>query len=173
MSDIHPETLLGSRDQQEVVERLRLSVSRILPDEGLGRFGLRPNQNLPRNAFLSLGLLQQRLEQEGRVNALFASRRDLESDQAKGGDLASALQSAVQLEDYGLQLLERSGYLSLESRQFILSPRIADAASETAAGLGILQQPVLTYLANRIEDRGNLVPYSTITAVDAGMLCAV
>ena len=41
------------------VETMRLTVKRVIPAEGLGRFNLRPNQRVPRNAYISLAALQQ------------------------------------------------------------------------------------------------------------------
>ena len=40
-----------------------LEVVDIIPAEGLGRFSLRANQGLPRNAYLSLATLQEALDQ--------------------------------------------------------------------------------------------------------------
>ncbi|HSR52391.1 MAG TPA: ABC transporter permease [Acidobacteriota bacterium] len=191
LSDIHPETLLGGKDPDDVVQRIRLQVKRIVPDRGLGRFGLRPNQNLPRNAFVALEVLQERLEQPGRANALvMASKQPVAAvprsasgggptqDDSEGAStdsglpdftpLAQALESAAQLEDYALKLQNHGSYLSLESREFVLSRRLSDAAIAAAQEVGLQVQPVLSYLANKIELDGRMIPYSTVTAVDAG-----
>ena len=45
----------------------------ILADEGLGRFGLRPSQQLPMNAFVSRKTLTTMLRSPGRVNAVFVA----------------------------------------------------------------------------------------------------
>ena len=52
------------------VDTMRLKVARVIPAEGLGRFGLRPNQRVPRNAYISLAALQTQLQEPGRVNAI-------------------------------------------------------------------------------------------------------
>ncbi|HSR69840.1 MAG TPA: ABC transporter permease [Acidobacteriota bacterium] len=179
LSDIHPETLLGGKDPDEVVERIRLQVKRIVPDRGLGRFGLRPNQNLPRNAFVALEVLQERLDQPGRANALVLQASPGQARQQPGGGeeaggppdftaLAGALDSAARLEDYGLKLTRHDRYASLESRQFVLSRRLSDAAVGAAQEVGLQTQPILSYLANKIEVDGRMLPYSTVTAIDAG-----
>lgn len=164
LTDIHPESLLGSRDAEDVVERIRLTVSRILPDRGLGRLGLRPNQNLPLNAFVHLPVLQERLGQPGRANAVFVAA----AAEHTAEQLSQALDPAAQLDDYGLVLKPHEGYLSLESREFVLERRLADKALEAATRLQLPHQPVLTYLANRITVGDRSIPYSTVTAVDAG-----
>ena len=53
------------------VDTMRLKIARVIPAEGLGRFGLRPNQRVPRNAYVSLAALQTQLQEPGRVNAIF------------------------------------------------------------------------------------------------------
>ncbi len=44
------------------VDTMRLTVTSVIPAEGLGRFGLRPNQRVPRNAYISLAALQTQLK---------------------------------------------------------------------------------------------------------------
>ena len=53
-----------------------LEVTAIVPAESLGRFSLQPMQTAPRNAYVSLGTLQDGLEVEGRINAIFVAGRD-------------------------------------------------------------------------------------------------
>ena len=50
-------------------------VSAIIPAEGLGRFSLFPNQQLPHDAFVAAETLQDALEQPHKVNAIFVSGR--------------------------------------------------------------------------------------------------
>ncbi len=95
ISTIPRETLLGRRD--EVVDELRLTVRAVLPDEGLGRFNLNPNPATPRNAFVPLRLLQAKLQQPKRINALLAG----------GGatdELQRQLRQHLTLDDWGLIL---------------------------------------------------------------------
>ena len=48
----------------------RLTVTAIIPAAGLGRFSLRPNQQLPNDAFVAAETLQDALEQPRKVNAI-------------------------------------------------------------------------------------------------------
>src|SRR5262249_49638937 len=66
---IPPDSPLGRKT--ETVRNRRLRVSEIIPAEGLGRLALRPNQQLPKNAYVATGTLQSALEQDGKVNAIF------------------------------------------------------------------------------------------------------
>ena len=72
-SDIHREFLLGHRDASEVLQTLRLTVTKILPDRGIGSFGLRPNQSRPLNAYVPLPVLQKALGSAAKINAIFVS----------------------------------------------------------------------------------------------------
>ena len=176
-SDIHREFLLGHRDSSDVLQTLRLTVTKILPDRGIGTFGLRPNQSRPLNAYLPLTVLQKTLGSETKVNAIFASTASSNSSDLTAADILSALQNklnqALKLEDLGLILRHVSsdsiggvGYLSLESTQFLLKPDIIEAARAVAIERRTLFLPILTYLANTIAANERTIPYSTITGLD-------
>ena len=69
-SPTYRESLFGRRATDDLVTTLRVVLTGVLPDSGAGRFGLRPQQHLPLNAYLDLQTLQRALDQQGRVNAL-------------------------------------------------------------------------------------------------------
>jgi len=176
-SDIHREFLLGHRDSSEVLQTLRLTVTKILPDRGIGSFGLRPNQSRPLNAYVPLTVLQKTLGSEAKVNAIFASTASPNLSYPTPTDALPALQNklhqALKLEDLGLIVRHISsdsiggvGYLSLESTQFLLKPDIIEAARAVAIERRTLFLPILTYLANTIAANGRAIPYSTITGLD-------
>lgn len=179
LSDVHPESVLGGRSTEQVVERLRAEVRAVIPDSGAGRFGLRPDQHLPRNAYLPLAALQSRLKQPGRANALLVSARGDGTAQR----LSEILDRSVRLEDYGLALdaVEAghlippnvkqlpTSFLSLRSREYVLEASLAEEAIKAASQAGFVAQPVLAYLANSIRLKNRSVPYSTLAAVDAGL----
>ena len=60
-SDIHRESLFGNKRSEDIIRSLRLTVSAVIADRDIGRFGLRPNQALPQNAFVSLPVCSVRL----------------------------------------------------------------------------------------------------------------
>ena len=159
-------TLLGSNDPTATPRSLRLTVTAVLPDRGLGRFSLTANQTLPLNAFVELGLLQRRLERPGEVNTVLLASGARERDEDPATPIPnSRLQELVELEDVGLRLLPGEGWVVLESREFVLRPPVAEAALELAAEQGRPALPILTYLANRMEAGDRLLPYSTVTAL--------
>ncbi len=161
------ESLFGRRASADVVQRLRLRLRRVVEDDGLGRFGLQPHQAQPLNIFVPLDDLETALDRQGKVNALLLAE-DGSSDGC--GQLAAALDAALTLEDYGLFVRVGSDAAVLESRRFLI-----DAASSAAAGRAALevQAPhasVFTYMATAIASDDGSVPYSTVTALDPGVL---
>ncbi len=94
-ADVPREALLGQREA--VTEALHLTVTAVLPEDALGsRFSLDPSPEPPRNAFVSLALLQEMLDQPGRANALLIGKPEK--------DLTSAFQSRLELTDWSLRL---------------------------------------------------------------------
>lgn len=159
-SNIHREALFGHNELADATQTLRLTVVDVLPDRGMGRFGLRAHQSVPLNAFVSLPVLQKALGQPDRVNTILVSRR-------MDSGLESALARAVNLDDLGVVIWQADGYVSVESTQFILQPHLAQVIQSLADEAGWSSLPVLTYLANTIRVNEKEVPYSTIVAMDA------
>jgi ABC-type lipoprotein release transport system permease subunit len=96
-SGVPRETLLGRRDEQSVVSRLQLPVAAVLSDDAPGgRFNLNPSPASPRNAYVPLALLQDRLDVKGRVNAILAAGDNKE--------LQGELKKHLTLDDWGLVL---------------------------------------------------------------------
>ena len=182
------ESVMGRKADN--VRTLRLTVATILPDRGIGRFGLSPSQQLPYNVFVPMATLQRALEQPGRANAIFVAGGELfeepgdtsgppgdsaDSADSKmiaipGHDLNLSLMRVLQLDDLNLSLETHaeSGVLSLETSRIVLEHASADAAEAAARAAGLESSPVLTYLANSMAVGGRSVPYSTVTAMDMG-----
>ena len=165
-SKAHREALFGRSD--DIVATVRTTVAAILPDRGPGRFGLRPNQHLPFNAYVDLATLQDALGQHGKVNALLA---DNEQPLAA---LQETLSRRLVATDFGLTLTPAEDYVSIESERFILATPAVAAATAAAAQTGLHTRHYLTYLANATVVNGKSVPYSTVTALDdpAGLYLA-
>ncbi len=190
-TDIPLSTLQGRRD--DVNERVRLSVTRVVDRSALGEFSLLPSQGPALSIFVALSRLQQDLNLEATVNTLLvrtedgagrtsalaeasADRRSLGggwSVPPPGAKAApsnvleavqQAVQSSAQLEDLGLTVRNTPPSVSiLESRTGLLPESVARRAAETG---GRSTVGALTYLANSIRARGREIPYSVITAVD-------
>jgi putative ABC transport system permease protein len=147
--EIPRESLLGEKDAEDVLVTRRLTVARVIPNRGAGRFGLSPHQSQPLNAFVSLSGLQKAMEKEGRVNALLADREGIDP------------RGSVQLEDLGLRVVRNEGHVSLESEEFFVKPAAVEVA-EKAGGPG---QRIFTYLATGLRANGRLLPYSMVAGL--------
>lgn len=159
-------SLLGRREQDDLLSSLRLTVTDVVPATGPGRFSIELGQNRPFNAFVELEILQKRLDRPGEVNLLLlASSTGNRDDQIAAATLHEALQSSLQMSDLGLQLRRGSGWVAVESAELVLRPGIASAVMEEARRAGVTAWPYLTYLANGMEVHDRSLPYSTVAAL--------
>ncbi len=172
-SDVPISSLHGRRD--DIGRTLRLRIARVLPPDALGEFSFRPQQGRARSVFVSLTRLQRELEQAGRVNTVLLGIADgAASADARLAAAEAAVRDATALADLGLRVvpLETRRALAVESAAGLISDDTAAAVAATAAELGLREQPILTYLANRIRLRDRVIPYSLITALDLGAVTA-
>ena len=164
-ADVPADSPLGRKT--ETVRSRRFTVSAIIPAEGLGRFGLRPTQQVPLDAFTAIEPLQELVGVKNRVNAILVAGGDetLVPESAAEELLQSALKPT--LADYGISIRKTAhGYFNITSDRMLLEPAIEAATMKVFEPDGA--QPVFTYLANYIlagEGRGK-IPYSTVTAVN-------
>lgn len=175
---IPAESLLGR--EEETPEGLRLSVAAIIPAEGLGRFALRPSQQLPLNAYVSMAGLQRVLDRPGRVNAVLVAGKEAAADPPPENHELLEQWLRPEPADYGIRVERidrgRWSYLNITTARMLFSD-----AAETEISRNLPSerfQCTFTYLANGIEAwRGDAngqepgpdqpaIPYSTITALD-------
>ncbi|MEM7235322.1 MAG: FtsX-like permease family protein, partial [Planctomycetota bacterium] len=165
ISDIPRETAIGRRD--EVVDRLRLDVASVLPDEGAALFDLRNQQAAPKNLFVSLSFLQRIIERKGRVNTLLFVPREEGKGSAVEANFVEEVQATWSLEDLALRLREDAerNYVSLESEAFLLDDAVVDNARLASARVSAERLESLTYIVNSIDVGDRDVPYSLVSAV--------
>ncbi len=159
--DIHRESLFGRAD--DAVQTIRLTLAGVLPDRGMGRFGLFARQNVPLNAYLSLPVLQKALGQRGRVNTLLVSGDP-------DAEVQEALSRVATPDDLGIVIRHEADYFAIESTQFILKSHIAETIQHISTELNASHMSILTYLANITQVGERELPYSTISALDVGNL---
>lgn len=160
-------SLMGRREQRDILTTLRVTVTAVLPAKGPGRFGLEARQNRPLNAYVELSTVQKRLDRRAEVNLLLvASPVSATNTGDNSPTLVEALQNSTELRDLGLTLRRGSGYVAVESTELVLRPRTAAIVMELAARLEALAWPYLTYLANTMTIGDRLLPYSTVTAME-------
>jgi ABC-type lipoprotein release transport system permease subunit len=161
-------TLLGQKT--ETVKGHDLTVSEVIPAEGLGRFGLRPNQQLPLNAYVSLELgkwlFRREVQRRGeRVNAILVAGRDDRSETETGSEQVLENLLRPKLVDFGIEVEQTPRrYFNVTTERMLLAPIADELMFEALAEDDV--QPALTYLANTIALGERQIPYSTITAVD-------
>jgi putative ABC transport system permease protein len=134
------ETLLGKRD--DVVQSLNVTVKAILPDEGMGRFTLRPSPEPVRNAFIPIKYLQQELQLGGKANAVLVGSTSV--------DLSKKLPVALTLEDWNLKLRTPAD----RARDFVhfLDPRNKEGVLRKKLWDGRVPDE----LAKQADEKGNL-----------------
>jgi ABC-type lipoprotein release transport system permease subunit len=166
LTDIPLSHLQGRRD--EVSERVRLTVSRVVGRSELGEFSLLPSQGPALSVFVPMARVQQDLDLKGRANVLLVKMAPPLRDVI--ADVRTALAPALQLGDLGLRLRpDPTGRFSiLESRTGLLPEAVSESAAMRAADRGGTPIGVLTYLANAIRSNGREIPYSLIAAMDLG-----
>ncbi|HEY2249470.1 MAG TPA: FtsX-like permease family protein, partial [Planctomycetaceae bacterium] len=196
-ADIPRDALLGKRN--ETVVEIPLTVRTVLGERASGaRFGLRPDQQMPSNAFVSLKLLRERLGLTGetgrgrdrrtgspRVNTIFISVPEEGQGPDASAEFNQILHNHWQLDDLHLRIAanEKLQYLSLESERMILDRQTAKAAHEVAQELGCSISPVLAYITNEISlvgiddaDRAEKDPkysrYSIVAGLDPALFAA-
>ncbi|NOX53692.1 MAG: ABC transporter permease [Planctomycetes bacterium] len=184
------DTLLGGGDKPVSAE-LTLTVRGVIPEDvGVGRLDLKPSQQIPKSAFVSLATLQHALglsEQrpsrrnpEGRparVNTLLVSAKT--EDDASGPNaedaahhLTALLSRVLQLADLRLKLrpIAERHYLSLESERLYLEDPLANAGELAAETVGLPTSPVLVYLANELANAKSPEHHYSMYSIIAGVV---
>lgn len=140
--------------QDDVFERARYTVKRILSDEELGRFSLSASQVPPYNAFVSRSWLQEHVDLPARANVL------LVGDEITQSQLEDNLKKAWKPADIGLEFRTYSGGLvQLQTDRVFFDPESARAALAIPDARG-----TLTYLVNSFRNGDELTPYSFVVA---------
>ncbi|MFN0126040.1 MAG: FtsX-like permease family protein [Verrucomicrobiales bacterium] len=153
--------LSGEADQTVT---LRATVNSVVSAAAFGDFSLAANQSAPKNVFVPLAVLQEAIQQPGRVNAAL-------TEQADRAAVEATLARLWTLEDAGLSAgkLDAAGQWDISTTRVFLEPAVARALRS----LFPEAQGVLTYMVNRITGPGTgVTPYSMATAADALGLAA-
>ena len=164
-SAISLESLFGRKE--DLGQALRAVVRGVIPRQALGEFSLQAQQGEVHVVFLPLARLQRELGLGERVNTLLVSAKP-ESAAGAVSALEKLVRSETQLEDLGLgvRVLDARGVIALEAEGGLLNDAQANAAVETAIGMGLKPQAVFTYLANTLRSGSREIPYSLVTAMD-------
>lgn len=144
--EIPRETLLGEKEADDMLATRRFTVAKVLPERGLGSFGLAAHQARSRTAFVPLKDLQLAAEKSGEVNAMVAAD-------------AADLRPSLRFEDLGLRLVRGERHVSVESDEFFLDPSVAEAVGSGTR--------IFTYLATGLRIGERLLPYSMVSGISS------
>jgi putative ABC transport system permease protein len=167
------DSALGEKEDASASRRLKVTaVLAAGVRDNMSRFGLRPSQQAPRNAFVPLATLQQLLKLGDEANALVLATDDAATPSTAAA--VEALTAALHptLVDYGLTVEDarpqgdgEPTYVRISADRLVLPPHVVDTVSAQFHNAGL--QPVVTYLANTIVAGGRKIPYSTVAGVDS------
>ena len=175
-SAVPPDSPLGRREPESVGRRLR--VTAVVPEEGIGRFALRPAQVAEPLAVMSLTDAQAILREGDVANAVFVV-----ASGTSAADVPATIRDrlAPRLDDFGIAVeaaapsQSAAEVVRLSSRRLVIPPDIDGAADRVLAPLG--GRATLAFLANEIVPVGRdgvrseaRIPYSTVLGIDATSL---
>lgn len=142
--------------REDVSFSFRLRIAGVLTDNQFGRFSLQANQVPPKNLFIPLPVLQQKLGLVSKANLLLVS----------GGtatNLSVELKKQFRLADMETQLRPSNGGWELVSDRVYLDNPVVAAALKTAPDARLIS----TYFINDLRHGTNATPYSMVTAMAA------
>ncbi|NMC20041.1 MAG: ABC transporter permease, partial [Thermogutta sp.] len=142
-----------------------VTVKDVIADEGAGRFALEPSQQAPRNAFVDLEWLAERLDRPGAANVwlITGKRAERPADAAAERRLASL--RVLTPDDLGLRWEESPrGYLHITSRRMLLAPSLRRLI-ESRLGTATVE-PVFFYLLESVRAGPRTIHYATAAALE-------
>lgn len=189
-SSIPRDTLMGKKDNDS--QEITLKVIEVVGDSsGLSRFGLQPTQSLPRNAFVNLRVLQERLGLEdvrpsrrdpvgkpARVNSLLinpgVSTKTVSVPPIS--ELSGLIRKSWSLSDLNLRIIDSKQFQGFvfESEQMMLEDSVSRVVVKSAQEMGLSTSPIMVYLANKIWNpkvhdanaKAGYSMYSTVAGLD-------
>lgn len=168
---IPADSSLGRREER--VFRKRLRIQAVLPNQGIGRFSLRPNQQAEPLALIPLGVLQDRsyLDCPEKINTLFISSPETGKSQTANLEVRRLFQPT--LDDLGLVVDSQTDDETGVNRIHVKSSNMLFSRDQDREIMDILPtaQPVLVYLVETLraknEARQSETPYSLVAAIDS------
>lgn len=86
---------------------------------------------------------------------------------AKLVPLLQSQSGAIDLESVRKFFHSNRNYYSIESSQMLVSPNLAQKAGNLIQEMGLQSSQIMVYLANNIQEKDNIVPYSVIAGIDS------
>lgn len=167
-SDLPRSSSLAKRGTDDTTATEPFVVAAVLPPEAPENdFNLTPNPAAPLNVFVPIRTLARIVtgNAEPVATALLASGSPTDA-------LDAALKDRLKPEDYGLKFREvarrlgRGGYLSVESTELILPPKVSDAVQSAAKGINADAEPTVVYVADTLAAGDKQIPYPIVAGLN-------
>ncbi len=145
-------TLFSHQLPDDTQTTIRLEVSAVVGDQGVGGFRLDNSVEVPRNIFVSTDWLASAIGKQGMTNTLLVQQAGQEHDITSV--LLYTLRSACRIEDHGLKIINNAQqrYLSLQSDSLAFSDRQLEAAQAAITQCRFTENPTSIYLASEIRN---------------------
>ena len=159
---------------EDATVTLRAPVGAILKEEQFGRFSLEANQTPPFNAFIAREALQKLIGMENRANALLTGvTRNAPSSvpgtqTSASANATSALWKHWDFTDSGLDVrkVPNQNLVELRTNRVFLDPPLGEAAIKAMPDA----KGTLTYFVNELRVGQKATPYSTVAAMEGGIV---
>lgn len=129
----------------------RATIRKVISPREMGNFSLRNSQLSRDNIFMSLDKLNRLMDTENRVNRL------LVAGNPSGEEVSNALRKNLRPEDAGLEFknIPLTGESEISTDRVFLEKNVTGAYRQLSSG-----RVIMSWLINRIQFKGNEVPYS-------------
>lgn len=146
----------------------RVTLDRILPDEGAGGFSLAPGISAPRNVFVDREWLADRLGRPGMANTIVLEA-DPRVDARLATDLDTALRQLCRAQDVGLSFTREPGGWMIRGERLVIPTGVVKAAREAAERVRAQAVASSVYLATTLRDTrsGRTAAYAVVAATDS------
>jgi len=135
-----------------------LKAGRITDTEAMGNFSLSISQVPSANIFMNLTDLENLHDRKYKMNRLLIAEGNISVDEVN-----SALEKAIEPSDIGLRLrhVKSTGESEIISDRVFIDQILLDRIKDKIPSAS----PVITYLANRIENENSVNPYSFVSGL--------
>ncbi len=149
----------------DTIESTVVIVKDVIADEGAGRFALEPSQQVPRNAFVDLPWLAERLGKPGAANVWLITGKQPDRPAEAAAERRLGESAILSAEDLDLRLEETArGYLHLTSRRMLLAPSLRRLVVSRLGSAAV--DPVFFYLLESVRAGSRTIHYATAAALE-------
>ncbi len=141
----------------------RALIRDVVDEEHMGRFNLEVSQTAPYNVFLSLEVLQDLMDFQGRVNVMLVADESNRSSE----EISRVVSGHFSVEDAGLKvkMLEGTRKVQVTSDRVFIDENLSGPLLDMGESEGII-----TYFVNKFQLGERITPYSFVSTLPADQL---